>query len=102
MKIVLNNTLEGLRATGPEVVGDNGPNHGPIAPKALVALGCVDAVPKWVDCYHQGLGPMPMAAGMVTRGDPAAPHPGKSGEQPGSPGAPSWHLRPGAVSRPVR
>jgi hypothetical protein len=46
MKIVLNNTLEGLRTTGPEVVGDSGAHHGPMAAEALVAWGCADAVPK--------------------------------------------------------
>jgi hypothetical protein len=88
MNLVLNNTLEGLRTMGPEVVGDSGAPHGPMAAEVLGALGCADAVPKGVDCHHRGLGPMPVAAGIVTRGDPAAPHPSKSGELPRSTGAP--------------
>jgi hypothetical protein len=68
MNSVLDDALERLRGTGPEMVGDGGPNHGPMAAEALVALGCADEVPAWVDRYRQELGPMPEARSPVTEG----------------------------------
>src|SRR5215510_7761828 len=58
MKNVLDDALERLRHTGPEEA-DGAPNHGPMAAEALVALGCDDEVPQWVDYYRRHLGPMP-------------------------------------------
>ena len=58
MKSVLDDALERLRHTGPEEA-DGAPNHGPMAAEALVALGCDDEVPQWVDAYRRQLGPMP-------------------------------------------
>jgi hypothetical protein len=68
MNSVLDDALERLRGTGPEMVGDGGPNHGPMAAEALVALGCADEVAPWVDRYRQTLGPMPGAPSPVTEG----------------------------------
>ncbi len=68
MNSVLDDALERLRGTGPEVGGDGGPNHGPMAAEALMALGCSDEVPQWVDRYRQELGPMPEAVSPVTAG----------------------------------
>jgi hypothetical protein len=58
MKSVLDDALERLHHTGPEEA-DGAPNHGPMAAEALVALGCDDEVPQWVDYYRRHLGPMP-------------------------------------------
>jgi len=65
MKSVLDDALERLRHTGPEEA-DGAPNHGPMAAEALVALGCEDAVPQWVDAYRRQLGPMPETRLPVT------------------------------------
>jgi hypothetical protein len=58
MHSAIDDALERLRHTGPELAG-GAPNHGPMAAEALVALGCDDAVPRWADRYRQQLGPMP-------------------------------------------
>jgi len=58
MKRALDDALERLRHTGPEEAG-GAPNHGPMAAEALVALGCDDEVPQWVDHYRLQLGLMP-------------------------------------------
>src|SRR5262249_8159932 len=58
MKSALDDALERLRHTGPEEPG-GAPNRGPMAAEALVALGCDDEVPQWVDHYRSQLGPMP-------------------------------------------
>ena len=62
---VLEDALERLRGTGPEAL-HGAPNHGPMAAEALVALGCPDDVPRWVDDYRRELGPMPQARWPVT------------------------------------
>ena len=62
---VLDDALERLRGMGPEAV-HGAPNHGPMAAEALVALGCLDEVPRWVDDYRRELGPMPQARSPVT------------------------------------
>src|SRR5262245_1159794 len=61
----LDDALERLRGTGPEAV-HGAPNHGPMAAEALIALGCPDEVPRWVDDYRRELGPMPQARLPVT------------------------------------
>lgn len=66
MKSNIDEALERLRGTGPEVSGGGNPNHGPMAAEALVALGRKEAVLKWVDRYKQKLGPMPEASSPVT------------------------------------
>ena len=58
MKSAIDDALERLRHTGPEEPG-GAPNHGPMAAEALVALGCDNIVPQWVDHYRLQLGPMP-------------------------------------------
>jgi len=65
MNSVLDDALERLRGMGPEAV-HGAPNHGPMAAEALVALGCPDEVPRWVDDYRRELGPMPQARSPVT------------------------------------
>jgi Questin oxidase-like len=62
---VLDDALERLRGMGPEAV-HGAPNHGPMAAEALVALGCPDDVPRWVDDYRRELAPMPHARSPVT------------------------------------
>jgi hypothetical protein len=62
---VLDDALERLRGMGPEAV-HGAPNHGPMAAEALIALGCLDEVPRWVDDYRRELGPMPQARSPVT------------------------------------
>ena len=62
---VLDEALERLRGMGPEAV-HGAPNHGPMAAEALVALGCLDEVPWWVNDYRRELGPMPRARSPVT------------------------------------
>jgi Questin oxidase-like len=61
---VLDDALERLRGMGPEAV-HGAPNHGPMAAEALIALGCLDEVPRWVDDYRRELGPMPQARSPV-------------------------------------
>src|SRR5262245_46938262 len=65
MNSVFDDALERLRGTGPEA-RHGAPNHGPMAAEALVALGCLDEVPRWVDDYRGELGPMPPARSPVT------------------------------------
>jgi hypothetical protein len=65
MQSAIDDAFERLRHTGPELAG-GAPNHGPMAAEALVALGCGDAVPRWVDRYRQQLGPMPETILPVT------------------------------------
>jgi Questin oxidase-like len=69
MNSVLDDALERLRGTGPEMVGEGGPNHGPMAAEALVTLDCADEVAAWVDRYRRELGPMPEARSPVTEGE---------------------------------
>jgi hypothetical protein len=64
---VLDDALERLRGMGPEAT-HGAPNHGPMAAEALVALGCPDEVPRWVEDYRRELGPMPQARSPVTGG----------------------------------
>ena len=65
MNSVLDDALERLRGMGPEA-RHGAPNHGPMAAEALVALGCLDEVPRWVDDYRGELNPMPPARSPVT------------------------------------
>ena len=65
MKPMIDDALERLRGTGPEVA-DSGPNHGPMAAEALVSLGCDALVPHWVDQYRRQLSPMLEATTPVT------------------------------------
>jgi len=65
MNSVLDDALERLRGMGPEA-RHGAPNHGPMAAEALVALGCLDEVPRWVDDYRGELDPMPAARSPVT------------------------------------
>jgi len=65
MNSVLDDALERLRGMGPEA-RHGAPNHGPMAAEALVALGCLDEVPQWVDGYRGELDPMPPARSPVT------------------------------------
>jgi Questin oxidase-like len=65
MNSVLDDALERLRGMGPEA-RHGAPNHGPMAAEALVALGCLDEVPRWVDDYRGELDPMPPARSPVT------------------------------------
>jgi hypothetical protein len=65
MKTAIDDALERLRGTGPEVE-DTGPNHGPMAAEALVSLGCDAMVPHWVDQYRRQLSPMPEATRPLT------------------------------------
>jgi hypothetical protein len=65
MQSAIDDAFERLRYTGPELAG-GAPNHGPMAAEALVALGCDDAVPRWVDHYRRQLGPMPETILPVT------------------------------------
>ena len=65
MKTAIDDALERLRGTGPEVE-DAGPNHGPMAAEALVSLGCDAMVPHWVDQYRRQLSPMPEATKPLT------------------------------------
>src|SRR5215475_6065798 len=68
MNSVLDDALERLRGMGPEA-RHGAPNHGPMAAEALVALGCLDEVPRWVDDYRGELDPMPPARSPVTEGN---------------------------------
>jgi Questin oxidase-like len=65
MNSVLDDALERLRGMGPEA-RHGAPNHGPMAAEALVALGCLAEVPRWVDGYRGELDPMPPARLPVT------------------------------------
>jgi len=65
MNSVLDDALERLRGMGPEA-RHGAPNHGPMAAEALVALGCLDEVRRWVDDYRGELDPMPPARSPVT------------------------------------
>ena len=65
MNGVLDDAVERLRGMGPEA-RHGAPNHGPMAAEALVALGCLDEVPRWVDDYRGELDPMPPARSPVT------------------------------------
>ena len=65
MNSVLDDALERLRGMGPEA-RHGAPNHGPMAAEALVAIGCLDDVPRWVDDYRGELDPMPAARSPVT------------------------------------
>src|SRR5262249_61076534 len=65
MNSVLDDALERLRGMGPEA-RHGAPNHGPMAAEALVALGCLDEVPRWVNAYREELDPMPPARSPVT------------------------------------
>lgn len=58
--------LERLRGTGSEVAGGPGPNHGPMAAEALVALGCDDVVVGWADRYRRQLDVIPAPRSPVT------------------------------------
>jgi hypothetical protein len=55
---VLLDALDRLRGTGPEFNGFLA-NHGPMAAEALVRIGAVDAVPRWVDGYRTRLDAAP-------------------------------------------
>ena len=61
---VLDEALERLRGTGPEIVGD-APNHAPMVAEALVTLGRADAVLPWVDAYRWRLGPSPAPSAPI-------------------------------------
>ena len=65
MNSVLDDALDRLRGMGPEAM-HGAPNHGPMAAEALVALGCPDEVPRWVEDYRRELGPMPQARSPLT------------------------------------
>jgi hypothetical protein len=66
MKNSMDEALERLRGTSPEVAGGGDPNHGPMAAEALVALGRDDVVANWVDRYRQRLDVMPAATSPIT------------------------------------
>ena len=55
---VLLDALNRLRGTGPEFDGFLA-NHGPMAAEALVRIGAVEVVPRWVDAYRARLAPAP-------------------------------------------
>jgi len=55
---VLLDALDRLRGTGPEFDGFLA-NHGPMAAEALVRMGAVEVVPRWVDAYRARLAPAP-------------------------------------------
>src|SRR4030095_5766636 len=65
MNSVLDDALERLRGMGPEAL-HGAPNHGPMAAEALIALGCLEEVPRWTDDYRRELGPLPQARSPVT------------------------------------
>ena len=65
MNNILNDALERLQGMEPEA-RHGAPNHGPMMAEALVALGCLDEVPQWVDGYRGELDPMPPARSPVT------------------------------------
>jgi hypothetical protein len=55
---VLLDALDRLRGTGPEFDGFLA-NHGPMAAEALMRIGAVEVVPRWVDAYRTRLAPAP-------------------------------------------
>ena len=63
MKTAIDDALERLRGTGPEVE-DAGPNHGPMAAEALVSLGCDAMVPHWWTSIGDSSAPCPRRPGQ--------------------------------------
>jgi Questin oxidase-like len=61
---VLDDALERLRGTGPEL-SDSGPNHGPMVVEALIDLGCGDLIPSWLDQYTDQLGAPPARSAPI-------------------------------------
>src|SRR6202167_1721564 len=61
----LDESLDGLAATGPEFAGGLS-NHGPMAAEAMIRLGRPDDVEPWLDRYIRGLEEPPRPADPIT------------------------------------
>jgi Questin oxidase-like len=62
----LDDALDRLRGTGPQVVRGMDPNHGPMVVEALIALGRASVAPQWAEQYRQRLGTLAAATSPVT------------------------------------
>jgi hypothetical protein len=62
----LDDALDRLRGTGPNVASGMDPNHGPMVAEALVAMGRASVAPHWAEQYRKLLGTLPAAASPVS------------------------------------